>query len=389
MSVYFSNRRAAFAVLTVLVFGFLDTSLANGQAVPEQKPLLAEQVFKNVQVLKGIPVDEFLETMGFFSASLNNNCVDCHSEASGADWNHYADDTPKKQTTRKMILMMRAINQSYFGGSRVLTCYSCHRNGDRPKITPNLAEMYGVPPPDEPEEVPDKVPGAPSADQILDRYIQAVGGAQRLASLTSFVANGTYQGYGEGEPSAVEIFAKAPNLRTTIIHKVTGDNTTAYDGRAGWVVKPPTDSPVPTLQLTGGNLDGAKVDAELAFPVKIKQTLANWHIGFPATIDDRDVQLVQATTAGGFRVNLYFDPESGLLVRQVRFTESSLGLNPTQIDYADYREVSGVKMPFRWTVTWVDGRSTFVLSEVRPNITIDAARFAKPSPPSPPRTATP
>ena len=186
MSVYFSNRRAAFAVLTVLVFGFLDTSLANGQAVPEQKPLLAEQVFKNVQVLKGIPVDEFLETMGFFSASLNNNCVDCHSEASGADWNHYADDTPKKQTTRKMILMMKAINQSYFGGSRVLTCYSCHRNGDRPKITPNLAEMYGVPPPDEPEEVPDKVPGAPSADQILDRYIQAVGGAQRLASRHQF-----------------------------------------------------------------------------------------------------------------------------------------------------------------------------------------------------------
>jgi len=389
MSVYFSNRRAAFAVLTVLVFGFLDTSLANGQAVPEQKPLLAEQVFKNVQVLKGIPVDEFLETMGFFSASLNNNCVDCHSEASGADWNHYADDTPKKQTTRKMILMMKAINQSYFGGSRVLTCYSCHRNGDRPKITPNLAEMYGVPPPDEPEEVPDKVPGDPSADQILDRYIQAVGGAQRLASVASFVANGTYQGYGEGEPSQVEIFAKAPDLRTTIIHKVTGDNTTAYDGRAGWVVKPPTDSPVPTLQLTGGNLDGAKVDAELAFPVKIKQTLANWHIGFPATIDDRDVQLVQATTPGGFRVNLYFDPQSGLLVRQVRFTESSLGLNPTQIDYADYREVSGVKMPFRWTVTWVDGRSTFVLSEVRPNVTIDAARFAKPSPPSPPRTATP
>jgi hypothetical protein len=86
---------------------------------------------------------------------------------------------------------------------------------------------------------------------------------------------------------------------------------------------------------------------------------------------------------------LYFDPQSGLLVRQVRFTESSLGLNPTQIDYADYREVSGVKMPFRWTVTWVDGRSTIVLSEVRPNVTIDAARFAKPSPPSPPRTATP
>jgi outer membrane lipoprotein-sorting protein len=388
MSECSSNSRTILAALVMSVASMLGAARASAQAGPEQKPLLAEQVFKNVQVLKGIPVDQFLETMGFFSASLNSNCVDCHTEESGANWERYADDTPKKQTTRKMILMMRAINQSYFGGRRVLTCYSCHRNGDRPKVTPNLAEVYGVPLPDEPEEIPEKVPGAPSADQILDRYIQALGGAQRLASLTSFVAKGSYQGYGEGEKSPVEIFAKAPGFRTTIIHKVTGDNTTAYDGRTAWVVKPASDAPVPTLALTGGLLDGAKVDAELSFPGRIKQTLTKWHVGFPATIDDRDVYVVQGTTAGGFSINLYFDPKSGLLVRQVHFTESYVGLNPTQIDYSDYRDVSGVKVPFRWTVTWVDGRSTFELSEVRPNVAIDAAKFAKPAPPAAPKIAT-
>jgi outer membrane lipoprotein-sorting protein len=388
MSECSSNSRTILAALVMSVACLLGAARAGGQAGPEQKPLLAEQVFKNVQVLKGIPVDQFLETMGFFSASLNSNCVDCHTEESGANWERYADDTPKKRTTRKMILMMRAINQSYFGGRRVLTCYSCHRNGDRPKVTPNLAEVYGVPLPDEPEEIPEKVPGAPSADQILDRYIQALGGAQRLASLTSFVAKGSYQGYGEGEKSPVEIFAKAPGLRTTIIHKVTGDNTTAYDGRAAWVVKPASDAPVPTLALTGGLLDGAKVDAELSFPGRIRQTLTKWHVGFPATIDDRDVQVVQGTTAGGFNINLYFDPKSGLLVRQVHFTEFYVGLYPTQIDYSHYRDVSGVKVPFLWTVTWVDGRSTFELSEVRPNVAIDAAKFAKPAAPAPPKIAT-
>jgi photosynthetic reaction center cytochrome c subunit len=364
-------------------------ALANGQTGPEQKPLMAEQVFKNVQVLRGIPVDQFLETMGFFSASLNANCVDCHVEESGGNWERYADDSPKKQTARKMIVMMRAINQSYFGGRRVLTCYSCHRNGDRPKVIPSLAEVYGVPPADEPDEIPEQDPKAPSADQVLDKYIQALGGTQRLASLTSFVAKGTYQGYGEGEKSPVEVFAKAPGQRATIIHKLTGDNITTYNGRNAWVAKPETDAPVPMLALTGGNLDGARLEADLSFPAGVKQALIKWRAGL-ASIDDREVQVVQGTNAGGSVVKLYFDRQSGLLLRLVRYTESSLGLNPTQIDYADYRDVAGVKMPFRWTVTWVDGRSTFELSDVQPNVPIDAAKFAKPSPPiSPPQPAAP
>lgn len=100
-------------------------------------------------------------------------------------------------------------------------------------------------------------------------------------------------------------------------------------------------------------------------------------------IDNRPVQVVQGTSAGRLPVKLYFDKESGLLVRVVRYLDSPVGLNPTQIDYADYREVSGVKMPFRWTVTWLDGRATTELSDVQPNVPIDAAKFAKPTGPSP------
>ena len=367
------------AMVTVLL-SLLGITLAQAQGEPQQKPQMAEDVFKNVQLLRGIPVNEFLETMGFFSASLNMNCVDCHAEEAGGDWARYADDTEKKQITRKMILMMRGINQAYFGGKRVVTCYSCHRNGDSPIATPNLAEVYGTPPPLDPVEI-QQVPNAPSADQLLDKYLQALGGAQRLAGFTSFIGKGTYEGYGEGEKSPIDIFAKAPDQLSTIIHRVTGDSITSFDGRSGWIVSPAASSPVTMIAMTGGDLDAAKVDANLFFPAQIKQALSKWRVGFPTTIDDRDVQVVEGTTARDVPVKLYFDPESGLLVRQVRYIDTPMGLNPTQIDYADYREVSGIKLPFRWTVTWLDGRSTYELNELRPNVPIEAAKFAQPAPP--------
>ena len=79
-------------------------------------------------------------------------------------------------------------------------------------------------------------------------------------------------------------------------------------------------------------------------------------------------------------MKLYFDKMSGLLVRQVRYAQTIVGLNPTQVDYSDYREVSGTKLPFHWTVTWTDGQSIFEINQVLPNVPIDAGKFAKPAP---------
>jgi outer membrane lipoprotein-sorting protein len=347
-------------------------------------------VFKNIQVLRGVPVTQFMATMGFFSASLGSNCTFCHVEESGGNWAKYADDNEQKQTARKMILMMNAINQSYFGGKRALTCYSCHRGGETPKLIPNLAEQYSsVPPSDDPDEILEQAPDAPPADRILDKYIQALGGAQRLAGLTSIAAKGTYQGYDDAEKSPLEIYAKAPNQRAMIVHGSSGDTTTTYDGSAGWSAAPDTDTPVPLLALTGPFLDAARLDAQLSFPGRIRQTLTQWRVGFPSTIDDRDVQVVQGTSGGSAPVKLYFDMQSGLLVRLVRYAELPVGRNPTQIDYADYRAVgtTGIKMPFRWTTTWTDGRSTTQLSQVQANVPIDAAKFAKPAPPAPVKPA--
>jgi hypothetical protein len=373
------SRTILSASATALVW-LACVALACGQAAPAAKPPMAEDVFKNIQVLKGIPPDEFMGTMSVFSAALGESCETCHDGSGG--WASYALDTvPKKRTARRMVTMMAAINQANFGGRQAVTCFTCHRGSDRPRITPSLAEVYGEAPPEGPDDGVRPAPDAPSAEQVLDKYLQAVGGASRLARLTSFVAKGNSGGYGpEGDKRPVEIFAKAPGQRTTIIHTLDGLSTATFDGRAGWFAAP--HRPVPVLDLTGGELDGARLDAQLSFPAQIKQAFSGWRAGAVTTINDRPAQVLQGTSPGGTLATLYFDRESGLLVRLVRFASSKVGRLPTQIDYADYRDVAGVKLPFRWTLTWLSGVDTFELTEVRPNIPIDAAKFAKPAPPA-------
>lgn len=374
------NSRAV-SMIEMVAMCLLGVGLANGQAAPQEKPLMADEVFKNIQVLRGLTVDQFMGTMGFIAAALSMNCSECHHTGSAE---RYADDTPMKQTARKMILMVNALNKSNFGGKRMVTCYSCHRSDARPKVTPSLAEQYGMPPPDDPDEL--ELPDLPSTtaaapDKILDKYIQALGGAQRLASVTSFAGKGTYEGFDtEGDKFPVEVYAKAPNERTTIVHLRAGDNVRVFDGRSAWNTSAGTLLPVPVFMLTGGDLEGAKIDATLSFPAQIRQMLTNWKTGFPSTsIDDKEVDVVQASAADSTPVKFYFDKKSGLLLRQVRYTDTALGLNPIQVDYDDYRDVSGVKMPFKLTTTWTDGRSTIVFTDLRANVSIDAAKFSKPT----------
>jgi photosynthetic reaction center cytochrome c subunit len=374
-----SALRRTRLVFVVAVTCFLAAVTTRGQA-PARAPM-AEEVFKNVQVLRGIPVNEFMGTMGIFSAALGMSCEDCH-RSGDSSWENYAAESPRKQMARSMVTMMAAINKTHFRGRQAITCFSCHRGADRPKPTPNLATLYGGALPEDPRDEIQQAPTAPAPDAVFDKYLAAVGGAARAAALTSVTATGTSAGYGpDSEPRALELFARAPNQRAVIARSPGGASTTTFDGRNGWIAAP--HRPVPVLALAGADLDGLRVDAELAFPARIKQVAGQWRTGAVTAIDDREVQVVQGTGSGGALVTLYFDAESGLLVRQVRSVASPVGRLPTQIDYADYREAGGVRMPFRWTVTWLDGRETVELTEVRPNATIDPTRFARPAPPAP------
>jgi photosynthetic reaction center cytochrome c subunit len=381
-----------------VILGTMAAVFAFAQPASEQKPLMSEQVFKNVQALKGIPVADFMQTMGIMAAALSFDCSDCHDNA-GTDRVNWAADTPIKLTARMMVNMVTTINKNNFQGRQVVTCWTCHRNRDKPLVTPTMEAIYSSPPL-EPDDVVTPSQGLPSPESILDKFIEASGGAQRLAGLTSIDAKGssvTFGGYGVG---TVQIVAKAPDKRSTIIlfnEADRGDQIRTYDGRTGWVRTPLNI--LGEYELAGGDLDGARFDAQLSFPGQIKQTLTNLKTGPPTSINDlpgptaqsslqqgvtlgqtHPVNVVQGTGPRGLLVTLYFDRQSGLLLRELRYGNTPIGRVPTQIDYSDYRDVNGVKLPFRILYAWLDGRDSLVLDEIKTNVPVDEAKFAKPAP---------
>jgi hypothetical protein len=290
-----------------------------------------------------------------------------------------------------MVTMVAVINKDNFTGRQMVTCWSCHRGRDKPAITPSMEILYATPSL-EMDDVFQQAPGQPTADQVLDKYIEAVGEAQRLAGLTSYVAKRSSVGFGGfGGGGQVQIFAKAPDQRATVIvlkdAPGRGDSIRTFNGRAGWI-----KTPLPVLkqyQLSGGDLDGARLDAQMAFPGQNKQMLKNWRVSLPTTIEDlpgpstqtsqqpelalgsHDVQVVQGDRPNGVVATLYFDTKSGLLLRELRYSRSPIGRVPTQIGYSDYRDLNGIKIPYQLTFAWLDGRDSIEIKEVQTNVPID------------------
>jgi len=374
----------AAAVMVARLSGVGQHALAQApQAAPAGRPPLVDDVFKNVQALKGIGVDDFLLTMGIMSAAVGSDCVGCHPSA-GTDHVDWALDTPRKRTARRMVLMVTAINRDNFNGRQVVTCWTCHRGRDRPVMTMTLDAVYGEPA-FEYDDVLTQAPGVPTVDQVLNKYWDAIGGQQRLATVRSFVATGKSVGYrGFGGGGVVELSAQAPDKRATHInfpeYPDRGVSVRTYDGRTGWIATPL--AVVAKYELGGSERDGARLDAMLSFPAQIKQALTDLRVGPPTTIDDKDVTVLQGNGPNGSLATLYFDDKSGLLVRTVRHGRTPIGRVPTQVDYSDYRDVGGIKFPYHWTFAWLDGRDTFEFSDVKLNVPIDQAKFGQPDLPA-------
>ena len=365
------------ATAAMCLIGAPSARVSARQAPPATAPLVTENLFRNIQVLKGIPVDTFFDVMGMFASSMGEDCTFCHSKDAVFRHEAFGDETPRIRRARQMMAMMNGINGANFGGRPMVTCFTCHRGNSTPVSAPRLSLQYG-----EPDDDPNVIAFPPdtrmTADQILDRYLAAIGGTAELAKVSSFTAKGSYSGFDTDHKDVpVDIFAKAPNQRTWIIHMPDGDSYRVFDGRNGWWAGP--DGPAPLETLTSGNLDRYRLEAIVAFPAAIKQAFASWKVGRTA-IDDRPAQIVQGTNPGLLPVNLYFDSQSGLLVRLVRWNATPVGPVPTEINYGDYRAVAGVKMPFTWTVSQTYMQMTITLTAIQANVAVDAALFAKPAP---------
>lgn len=339
-------------------------------------PKKAEEQFKNIQVFKGIPAEQVFPTMQFIAASLGVECEFCHVQ------NAFEKDEKKtKETARKMMEMMFAINKDNFEGHRDVTCYSCHRGNAKPVAIPAVMTEDTKAGTGEPHRPDDHAKGegtkensAPAADQLLDKYVQAVGGASAIDKVATRVMKGTIDFSGKSLP--IDIYCKDPEERISFAHMQEGDSVTAFNGHEGWLGIPGH----PLREMHGSDLDGASIDADLHLATHLKQMFTKMQVRGTEKIGERDTYEVVGQREGKTPIQLYFDQQTGLLVRLVRYGETALGWLPTQIDYAEYRDDSGVKIPYRWTLARPGGRFTIQVSEVKQNVPVDDAKFVKPAP---------
>jgi len=331
---------------------------------------LAEEEYKNIQALKGIPADQVIPSMQFIAASLGVECEFCHVAHANEK-----DDKKPKVTARKMINMMMAINKDNFEGHRVVTCYSCHRGATDPVATPILTDEEAKKEAEEGKKSGEAKAALPSAEQLLDKYLAVIGGAEALQKITSRVQKGTLTAFG-GQHFPVDVYSKAPDKRISVMHLQGGDSVTGFDGKQGWLSVPGR-----VHMMSAAENAAARIDADLYLPVHLKTLYEKFSVYVGEKIDGHDTYMVVGRTEGQPPLRLYLNKESGVLLRLVRCAETPLGRNPTQIDYADYRDADGVKVPFRWTLARPGNRFTIQVEQVQQNVPVDDAKFAPPSPP--------
>ena len=344
---------------------------AAAQGAAPGAPQTAEQKYKNIQILKGIPANQLVPSMQFIAASLGVQCEFCHVERDRG-----SDEKKPKLVARKMMTMMMQINTDNFKGERVVTCYSCHRGAVRPVETPILSAANVPAPQTHAEEEGTAATASPSAQAILDKYLAAVGGADAVQKVRTRVQTGNIEVADKKFP--IEVYSQAPNKRVSTSHMETNVSVTAYNGETGWL-----STPNGVRQMSPAEQQAASIDAQLYFPEWLPKAYQEFKVTAGEAIDGKPTYLVSAIGKDELPLDLYFDQQSGLLLRLVRYAETPLGRNPTQIDYADFRAVDGLKIPYRWTLARPNGRFTIQIEDVKQNVPVDEKLFVLPSIPAP------
>ena len=364
-------------LMTAAVLGLV---LAIGFA---QKPVAAqssdqkvEQAFKNIKALNGQPADMLNPTMVFFEASLGVGCPFCHDDdANKRD----IDSKPQKLIARQMIEMVNSVNKTTFHGARQVTCFTCHQGRSTPIGVPNvtnsplppaLGEDYiaSLPP-------PPAVPAAVTVNQVIDKYVAALGNVQQVASLDA-VGTVTQRRPGRDFPSQqIEIFSKAPGMGLTVTHAGQNDNLLSYGATAGWARAGQTAP----RDLRKAEADGAMLEDPYNLPAHLKQMLLEPKLDQPNIVAEHEMYVVTGKTKNLPKVQAYFEKETGMLARLVYYNDTVFGQYPTQIEYRDYRDVGGRKVPYQWVISQTRNREfTYAMQTVKA-AAIDDVKFAKPS----------
>jgi photosynthetic reaction center cytochrome c subunit len=385
----------------------------------------AAQFYKNVKVLKDIPATEIHPAMEYISLSLGVGCGYCHAVPK-----FDVDDKREKHVARSMIAMTLALNATVFDGKREVTCYTCHRGAAKgaptlvfpgekspteqtaaeifpalaikditaidPSMDPSMAPATVVTGPVPPKPAAAPTLALPAAEEVFTKYMQALGGNAAITKITSVVHKGTVDmlipapptppGTPPG-PSAMgtapaEFDRKIPGKQlVSIVFPGRPANVAGYDGIIGWLSAPAREN-------TGDELLLMKEAAEFPPASKFREDHTKVQVDAVEKIDGHDAYRVVGTRLNGSAIDrVYFDTQSGLLLRSYTTMQSVVGAFPEETNYDDYRDVIGVKMPYTIRLLSPEGNRTYKWSEVNANVPVEDSRFTRPLPPPPPRPA--
>jgi hypothetical protein len=340
---------------------------------PDQTGKMAEEFFKNIQVLNGTPAEQVLPLMRLINLSLGVSCEHCHDAEDRS-----LDVEDAKETARSMMSMVMQLNNNSFAGQPTMTCYSCHRGSIEP-----VAQAI-LPGPDDPivsEEPSPATRTYPTADEILAKYVEALGGERALRAVTSRIvtATGDLPEELRNEPrvtARIERYQKAPNFDLTVIRMPAGAVSSGYDGQTGWL----QDAAGAVTQLSGTELGRVQRDADFYQSANLKQAYTRFVVGGIEQVNNRDAYVVIGLPRGDSPERLYFDAQTGLLLRRQTVTPTPFGNSPMNVDYEQYRDVGdGTKYPFLIRTTTTTQRHIVRVERVQNNAPIENSRFARPA----------
>jgi len=378
-------------------FGVVKPIQTHAATTTQEKTV--DQVQKNIKVLTGMPQSQLIPVMNLFAASMGRRCNFCHVNKNG-QWDYAVDDKPEKNTAREMIKLVLDVNKTT---ARLdldpVSCYTCHRGRSSPQSLPALPLPLPSPPGNpaagaasgaathtvQPQASPSQTPALPSAGDIFNKYLTAIGGQQAIDKLKSRVAKGTLV-QANGNTLQFEVYQVAPDQFYQIVMTPQGPFERGFNGTVGW-----EKSARGVRELSVGELAQVRAANNLFGLIKFKEQFTRARVTGKDKIGDREVYVVNGASADGKRQRLFFDVETALLLRRIIYTLTMVGVIPEQTDFDDYRDVDGVKFPFTARSATIDvgnPMSTRKFSEIKLNGPVDDSKFN--IPPAPPRpSATP
>src|ERR1043166_9362389 len=309
---------------------------------PAQTPAIAaqektaEQVQKNIKVLTGLPQSQLIPVMNYIAASMGRRCNYCHVNNNG-QWDYASDDKQEKNTAREMIKMVLDVNKNTFKGNTEVGCYTCHRGRNSPQGIPPLplpapshqgggprpaaAETAGSAPAQQPQASPSARHSPPSTDEILNKYITAIGGQAAIDKIKTRTMKGTIA-MADGMTITYEIAQTAPDKAYEKFISQRGTMERAINGDTGW-----EKNPQGVRELTGMQLADLKLSLQLFRNLRLKEQYTRLRFGGREKVGDRDAIVLNAGI-GDKAERLFFDAESGLLLRRITYTRTMIGVIP-------------------------------------------------------------